>query len=238
MRLDKFLAHMTNNSRSDVKKFLKQKEVRVDGEVVTSAGFHVDVNKHIVTVFGDELTYQKHVYIMMNKPQGYLSATKDKQDATVMELLDEYYNRFDLSIAGRLDKDTEGLLILTNDGQFLHEVITPKKQVYKKYVAHIEGKLTANHITALETGVTIKDGKDIEFTTAPARVRIITECKVEIEICEGKFHQVRRMFASVGCQVVYLKRLAIGNLELDNYLELGEYREIDEVELEKIKENT
>ena len=234
MRLDKFLAHVTGNSRSDVKKFLKQKKVRVDGEVITSAGFHVDVNKHIVTMFDEELFYQKYVYLMMNKPGGYLSATKDGQDATVMELLDEYYDRFDLSIAGRLDKDTEGLLLLTNDGQFLHDVITPKKKVYKRYVAHIEGELTAENITALETGVTIKDGKDTPFTTAPARVYVAADGVVEIEICEGKFHQVRRMFANVGCKVVYLKRVAIGGLKLDEYLELGEYRELEVDELEAI----
>ena len=234
MRLDKFLAHSTGNSRSAVKKFLKQKEVRVDGEVVTSAAFHVDVDKHIVTVFDDELFYQKYVYIMMNKPQGYLSATKDGQDATVMELLDEYYHRAGLSIAGRLDKFAEGLLILTNDGQLLHNIITPKKKVYKKYIARIEGELTADKITALQAGVIIKDGKDIEFTTAPARVRVVANGEVEIEIYEGKFHQVKRMFASVGCKVVYLKRVAIGGLELDAYLELGEYRELEESELDEI----
>ena len=238
MRLDKFLAHVTGQTRSDVKKFLKQKEVRVDGEVVTSAGFHVDVDQQVVTVFDDEVFYQKFVYLMMNKPQGYLSATKDGQDATVMELLDDYYDRFDLSIAGRLDKDTEGLLILTNDGQFLHNVITPKKKVYKKYLAHIEGELTPEGVAALETGVVIKDGKDIEFTTAPAKVCIVGDGKVEISITEGKFHQVRRMFVSVDCRVVYLKRLAIGGLELDRYLELGEYRELEEDELNEITKNT
>lgn len=238
MRLDKFLAHVTGNSRSDVKKFLKQKEVRVDGEIVTSAGFHVDVDQHVVTVFDDELFYQKYVYMMMNKPQGYLSATKDGQDATVMELLDEYYDRFDLSIAGRLDKDTEGLLILTNDGQFLHNIITPKKQVYKKYIAHIEDELTTENIASLESGVVIKDGRDALFTTAPAKIRVVADGEVEIEICEGKFHQVRRMFASVGCKVVYLKRLAIGRLMLDEYLELGEYRELSEEELNEITKNT
>ena len=238
MRLDKFLAHTTGNSRSDVKKFLKQKKVRVDGEVVTSASFHVDVDKNVVTFFDDELFYQKYVYIMMNKPQGYLSATRGEQDATVMELIDAYYDRFDLQIAGRLDKDTEGLLILTNDGQLLHNIITPKKNVYKKYLAHIEGEITAANITALEAGVTIKDGKNIPFTTAPSRVNVIAEGEVEIEISEGKFHQVKRMFANVGCKVVYLKRIAIGGLDLDEYLDLGEYRELEEDELDAVTKNT
>jgi len=236
MRLDKFLAHTTGNSRSNVKKFLKQKKVRVDEEIVTSASFHVDVDKHVVTLFDDELFYQQFVYIMMNKPQGYLSATSDGKEATVMELLDEHYSRRNLSIVGRLDKDAEGLLLLTNDGQLLHDIITPKKKVYKKYNARIEGELTAANITALEAGVTIKDGKNVEFTTAPARVHIVGDGdgEVEIEICEGKFHQVKRMFASVGCKVTYLKRIAIGGLMLDKYLELGEYRELEMDEIMKL----
>jgi len=238
MRLDKFLAHTTGHSRSDVKKFLKQKKVQVDGEVITSASFHVDINAHMVTAFGEELFYQKFVYLMINKPQGYLSATKDAQDATVMELLDEYFERFDLSIAGRLDKDTEGLLLLTNDGQFLHEVISPKKHVYKKYLAHIEGELSEEDIAMLESGVEIQDGKGFEFTTAPARVKVVGENEVEIQIAEGKFHQVRRMFASVGCKVVYLQRFAIGGLVLDDDLALGEYRELSEEELNEIKKST
>lgn len=238
MRLDKFLAHVTGNSRSVMKKFLKQKNVRVDGEVVLSANFHVDVDKHVVTLFDEALYYQKYVYLMMNKPQGYLSATKDGQDATVVELLDDYYTRFNLSIAGRLDKDTEGLLILTNDGQFLHDVITPKKNVYKKYLAHIEGELTPKKIAMLETGVMIQDGKGVFFMTQPAHVKVIDEVQVEIKICEGKFHQVKRMFARVDCKVVYLKRLAIGGLELDPYLKLGEYSELTERELYEITKNT
>ena len=237
MRLDKFLAHTTGNSRSQVKSFLKQKEVRVDGEIVTSAGFHVDSDHNIVTVFGEELFYQQHVYIMMNKPQGYLSATSDSQDPTVMELLSGYYDRFDLSIAGRLDKDSEGFLLITNDGHLLHNIITPKKKVAKKYLAHIEGKLTAADITALETGVTIKDGRDTIFTTAPARVNVVSEDKVEIDLFEGKYHQVKRMFACVGCKVIYLKRIAIGGLMLDKYLQLGEYRELEVDELEALQNN-
>ena len=238
MRLDKFLAHTTGNSRSDVKKYLKQKAVRVDGEVITSASFHVDLIQHLVTLFDEELFYQKYVYLMMNKPQGYLSATKDAQAVTVMMLLDTYYDRFDLSIVGRLDKDTEGLLLLTNDGGFLHEVITPKKGIYKTYLAHLEGELTQVAIADLEAGVQIKDGKGIAFTTAPARVRMINKEAVEIQITEGKFHQVKRMFASVGCKVTYLKRLAIGGLKLDEHLELGEYRELSEEELNEIKKST
>jgi len=238
MRLDKFLAHTTGNSRTDVKKYLKQKLVQVDGITVTSAGFYVDSEKNVVTFDGEELFYQQYIYLMMNKPQGYLSATKDGQEQTVIDLLDDYYLRFDLSIAGRLDKDTEGLLLLTNDGKFLHDVISPRKQIYKKYLAHIKGDFDEEDQATLEAGVTIKDGKNHEYLTAPARVRIIANGEVEIEICEGKFHQVKRMFQSVGCEVKYLKRLAIGGLELDEYLELGECRELETAELAKIKEES
>ena len=238
MRLDKFLAHGTGYSRTDVKKFLKQNQVKIDGAVITSPGFQVDLAQCVVTLFDEEVIYQKHVYLMMNKPTGYLSATKDGKDVTVMDLIDEYYHRFDLSIAGRLDKDTEGLLILTNDGQFLHQVISPKKRIYKKYLAHIEGELTAEAMEKLTQGVTIKDGKNVPFKTQAARVHKIDENMVEIEICEGKFHQVRRMFASVDCFVVDLKRLAIGNLQLDPYLELGECRELESEELMSLMTST
>jgi len=237
MRLDKFLAHTTGNSRSDVKRFLRQKAVQVAGEVVTSGSFHVDVNQQIVTIFGDVINYEQYVYLLLNKPAGYLSATKDGQTKTVMALIDAVDRRFDLAIAGRLDKDTEGLLILTNDGQFLHDVITPKKQVYKKYLAKIEGELTAAKIATLERGVVIKDGKDLDFKTAPARVKLVLPTLVEIEICEGKFHQVRRMLAHVGCFVVHLQRVAIGELTLDNDLKLGEYRKLKEAELDAVKKN-
>jgi len=235
MRLDKFLAHTTGHSRTDVKKFLKKKEVQVDGEITTSASFQVDVKRHQVTMFDEELFYQKYIYLMMNKPAGYLSATKDGQQETVMALVDDYYLRFDPQIAGRLDKDTEGLLLLTNDGQFLHDVITPKKKVYKQYLVRFDGELTRSDIAKLEAGVTIKDGKGVDFITAPAKVEALAGNEVEISITEGKFHQVKRMFASVGCQVVYLKRLAIGGLKLDPYLELGECRELEDVELDAVK---
>jgi len=238
MRIDKFLAHTTGNTRTEVKKLLKQKLVAVDGTVVTSAGLHVDTAQNTVTLAGEELFYQQYVYLMMNKPAGYLSATKDGQEQTVIDLLDDYYLRFDLSIAGRLDKDTEGLLLLTNDGQFLHDVISPRKQVYKKYYCRINGNFDETSQAILESGVTIKDGKDNDYMTAPARVKIVNDQEVEIEICEGKFHQVKRMFKAVGCEVVYLKRLAIGGLVLDEYLELGEYRELESWELDAITKNT
>jgi len=231
MRIDKFLAHATGCSRSDVKKFIKQKVVAIDGTIIRDAGTKVNTSKQIVTLFDEPIHYQVLVYLMMNKPQGYLSATSDLMDETVLDLLDESYLRYDLSVAGRLDKNTEGLLILTNDGQLIHEVITPKKEVYKKYLAQVEGNLSEIDCEKLESGVEILDGKNQAFTTKPAKVNVIGSGEVEIEICEGKFHQVKRMFAAVGCKVTYLKRLSIGGLYLDSELALGEYRELEEQEI-------
>jgi len=238
MRLDKFLAHVTGYSRNDVKKFLKQKAVSVNGAIETSSSRHIDELADEISLFDDDLYYQKFVYLMLNKPTGYLSATKDGSDATVMDLLDEYYLKFDLSIAGRLDKDTEGLLLLTNDGNFLHDIISPRKKVYKKYIASITGEMTIEKMTLLEQGVEIKDGKDVSFITAPAHVKKIDEGTFEISIAEGKFHQVRRMFASVDCKVVTLKRISIGGLCLDEQLLLGEYKELSEEELDEIKKDS
>jgi len=238
MRLDKFLAHTTGYSRTDVKKILKQKKVSVDGIIVTSPNQHIDELKNFITFNGEDLFYQKFVYLMMNKPSGYLSATKDGENKTVIDLIDPYYKRFELSIAGRLDKDTEGLLILTNDGQFLHEIISPKKEIYKTYIAQITGELSAEAIVQLENGVQILDGNNNYFTTAPARLKKLNNTEIELQICEGKFHQVKRMFASVGCKVIGLKRVAIGQLLLDNFLELGEYRELEESECYEIKKST
>ena len=231
MRIDKFLAHATGCSRSDVKKFIKRKAVAIDDIVVRDAGTKVDTNKQVVTLFDEPVKYQALVYLMMNKPQGYLSATTDSVDETVFDLLNEVYFRYDLSVVGRLDKNTEGLLVFTNDGRLIHEVITPKKKVYKKYLAQVEGELREIDLEKLESGVEILDGKDQAFTTKPSKVNVICPGEIEIEICEGKFHQVKRMFAAIGCKVIYLKRLSIGGLYLDPELALGEYRELEEDEI-------
>ncbi|MGL4337791.1 MAG: pseudouridine synthase [Turicibacter sp.] len=239
MRLDKFLAHTGYGTRKEVKQLLKSKVVKVDGEVIKDAKYHVDSNVQTVTVYGDEVVYKEFVYLMMNKPQNCLSATRDKEYRTVIDLLDEDYLMFDVAPAGRLDRDTEGLVLLTNDGQLAHEIISPKKDVFKLYVAHITGELTQEALEQLEKGVEIQDGTGENFVTKPAKLKIISveaeHTVVEISITEGKFHQVKRMFASVGCKVVYLKRLSIGALQLDETLELGEYRELTDDEIALLK---
>lgn len=239
MRLDKLLAHTGYGTRTEVKKLLKSKVVKVDGVVVKDAKQKVDLSQQVVTVFDEIVEYREFVYLMMNKPQNCLSATRDRDYRTVIDLLDDYYLMFDVAPAGRLDRDTEGLVLLTNDGKLAHEIISPKKDVFKRYIAHISGELTESSMKQLELGVEILDGNNEAFVTKPAKVKVIGTVNdltaVEICITEGKFHQVKRMFASVGCKVVYLKRLAIGSLQLDETLALGEYRELTEEELAYLK---
>lgn len=235
MRLDKLLSHTGYGTRTEVKKLLKSKAVKIDGVIVKDAKVKVNPNEQCVTVYDEPVDYREYVYLMMNKPQNCLSATRDRDYRTVIDLLDDYYLMFDVAPAGRLDRDTEGLVLLTNDGKLAHEIISPKKDVFKRYIAHISGSLTDESIEQLCSGVEILDGNGDAFLTKPAKVRLLGQkgdlTEVEICITEGKFHQVKRMFASVGCKVVYLKRLAIGDLELDESLALGEYRELTEEEL-------
>ncbi len=235
MRLDKFLAHTGFGTRKEVKQLLKAKAVKVDEVVKTDAKQQVNPETNIIKVYDEVISYKSEVYFMMNKPGDYLSATSDARYQTVIDLLHAKDLIYDVFPAGRLDRDTEGLVLLTNDGQLAHEIISPKKDVFKTYVAHVTGELTMEDVAALESGVEVRDGNDHEFLTKPARVKILNTSdditEVEISITEGKFHQVKRMFASVGCKVVYLKRLSIGALQLDESLALGEYRELTEAEL-------
>lgn len=242
LRLDKLLAHTGYGTRTEVKKLLKSKAVKVDGTVVKDAKQKVDLTTQTVTVFDEVVEYREFVYLMMNKPQNCLSATRDRDYRTVIDLLDEEYLMFDVAPAGRLDRDTEGLVLLTNDGKLAHEIISPKKDVFKRYLAHVSGELTEESVKQLEVGVEILDGNNDAFITKPAKIKVLGAVDdltaVEICITEGKFHQVKRMFASVGCKVMYLKRLAIGALELDESLALGEYRELTEEELALLKDET
>ncbi len=239
VRLDKLLAHTGYGTRSEVKRLLKSKVVKIDGQVAKDAKVKVDLSSQVVTVFDEVVDYREFVYIMMNKPQNCLSATRDRDYRTVIDLLDESYLIYDVAPAGRLDRDTEGLVLLTNDGKLAHEIISPKKEVHKHYRAHISGELTKEAVKRLENGVEILDGSNESFMTKPAKLQLIGSMDdltvVDIWIMEGKFHQVKRMFASVGCKVEYLKRLAIGELKLDESLPLGGYRELKDEELELLR---
>ena len=234
MRLDKLLSNMGYGSRKEVKQLLKQKAVTVDGTPVKDASMHVDPDKQDVSVYDERVIYTEFVYYMMNKPPGVLSATEDARDATVIDLLEPYHQHFEPFPVGRLDKDTEGLLLLTNDGGLAHNLLSPKKHVPKVYYAQIDGVVTEADGEAFARGVTLDDG----YVTKPGKLVILKsaqQSEIELTIQEGKFHQVKRMFEAVGKRVVYLKRLSMGNLQLDESLELGEYRELTPEELASLQ---
>lgn len=234
MRIDKFLSNMGYGSRKEVKILLKSKAVEVNGETVRDPKVHVDETNDEVAVGGELVEYTEFIYLLMNKPPGYISATEDKYDETVIDLLGEGERLFEPFPVGRLDKDTEGLLLLTNDGKLAHELLSPKKHVDKRYFAKIEGIVTDEDGEAFKRGVMLDDG----YVTKPAQLHILhsgPQSEIELTITEGKFHQVKRMFQSVDKEVVYLKRLSMGALELDPELQLGEYRHLTEEELDSLK---
>ncbi|MBQ0139076.1 MAG: rRNA pseudouridine synthase [Kurthia sp.] len=235
MRLDKLLSNMGFGSRKEVKILVKGQAVKVDGEVVRDVTKHVDPDAQAVTVYGERVLYQEFIYLMMHKPPGVISATEDKHDQTVIDLLDPFHVQFEPFPVGRLDKDTEGFLLITNDGQLTHNLLSPKKHVPKVYYAKIDGKVEQADIDAFAEGVTLEDG----YHTKPGKLKILKageESEIELEISEGKFHQVKRMFEAVDKKVTYLKRLSMGPLELDKDLALGEYRELTEDELNLLKQ--
>ncbi|WP_215083774.1 pseudouridine synthase [Exiguobacterium sp. s78] len=231
MRLDKLLSNMGAGSRKEVKLLLKAGAIQVDGEIVRDPKQHVDVETQQVLMYGEPVTYQKYIYLMMNKPPGVISATEDKRDETVIDLLFEDVTYFKPFPVGRLDKDTEGLLLLTNDGSFNHALMSPKKHVEKTYYAEVTGVLTQEDVEAIAEGVTLEDG----YQAKPGKLVILstteTDSTLELTITEGKFHQVKRMMLALGKEVTFLKRRSIGRLELDPALELGDYRELTQEEL-------
>ena len=230
MRIDKFLANSGIGTRKEVKDLLKKKRIRINGDVVSEAKIHIDEDNDIVTFDGERIEYKEFLYIMLNKPQDVISATDDERHRTVLDLLEEPLTKVGLFPVGRLDKDTEGLLVLTNDGKMAHELLSPKKHVPKRYYAELKKPLSEEEAGILENGVDLET-----FVTKPAKVEFITEDKVYIIISEGKYHQVKRMFKCVGNRVLYLKRTGMGNLGLDENLKPGEYRELTPDELELLQ---
>lgn len=233
-RVDKVLSNLGYGSRTEIKKFCKQGIIQVNGKTVSNPGQQVDTDIDEIVINGEKINYKEFIYLMMNKPDGYISATFDKHDPIVLDLIDDEYLVFEPFPVGRLDKDTEGLLVLTNDGQLAHRVLSPKKHVPKKYYAKIDGRVTEEDIEAFKEGVVLDDG----YKTMPAELEILKsdeESEIELVIHEGKFHQVKRMFESVGKKVTYLKRLSMGGLMLDESLEIGEYRELSDEEVALIE---
>jgi len=234
MRLDKLLSNFGFGTRSEIKKMVKNGLVTVDGETAYDPSMHVDPEKNVVVANGRTLNYRKFVYVMMNKPAGVVSATYDTRLRTVVDLLPDELACFELFPAGRLDKDTEGLLLLTNDGQLAHNLLSPRKHVAKRYCAVVSGQVTEDDAAAFSEGVVLDDG----YKTMPAELVIIRSglrSEVELVLYEGKYHQVKRMFEAVGKKVVYLRRIQIGGLRLDETLAPGECRELTPEELELLK---
>ena len=234
-RIDKILSNLGYGSRSELKKLCKSGLVKVNGKVINNPGVQVDVENDEILFDGEKVVYKEFIYLMLNKPDGYISATFDKRDPIVLDLIDKEALIFEPFPVGRLDKDTEGLLVLTNDGQLAHRVLSPKKHVPKTYYAKVEGVVTEEDVKAFAEGVILDDG----YETMPAELEILKSddiSEIELTIHEGKFHQVKRMFESVGKKVVYLKRLSMGKLKLDEGLALGEYRELTEEEVKMIEE--
>lgn len=230
MRLDKFLCEMNIGTRSQVKTYIKQGLVSVNGVPVKSADMKIDENTANITFKGQILSYQKYVYYMLYKPSGVVSATQDNTADTVVSLLGEAFRK-DIFPVGRLDKDTTGLLLLTNDGELAYSMLSPKKHVDKIYQVSIEHPLTESEIQQLEQGVEI--GEDTP--TLPAKVKVLDANCILLTIHEGKFHQVKRMLQAVGNQVTALKRIGFGPLMLDETLEAGAFRQLTDEEVEKCK---
>ena len=234
-RLDKVLSNMGYGTRKEVKALIKRGEVSVNGVLARDSAQHVIPESDEICISGEKLVYKKYVYIMLNKPKGVISATEDNYDETVIDLLPEDLKIFYPAPVGRLDKDTEGLLLITNDGELNHMLLSPRRHVPKKYYARIEGVVTEKDSVNFKEGVVLEDG----YKTMPAELHIIKsaeESEIEVILHEGKFHQVKRMFEAVGKRVVYLKRLEMGTLMLDESLKTGEFRELTGEELERLKE--
>ena len=229
MRLDKFLKDTGFGSRKEVKVLIKQKRVSVNDIVISNEGISVDEITDIIKVDNTQVIYIKFVYIMLNKPQGVVSATIDNVHSTVIDLINDY-KYLDLFPVGRLDIDTEGLLLITNDGALSHNLLSPKKHVDKTYYLETNEVLTSDDINQIESGVLI----DNELTL-PAKLEIVNDNKYLLTIHEGKFHQVKRMISSVGKKVTFLKRIKFGPLVLDKDLPLGSYRLLTNEEIENLK---
>ena len=238
MRLDKYLVACAVGSRTEVKNFLKAGRVTVNGKKEKSAKLQINEDTDEICFDGQKLTYEEFVYYMMNKPQGVISATEDPQHKTVLDLLDDLARSKEVFPVGRLDIDTHGLLLLTNDGQLAHALLSPKRHVDKTYLVQVNGIMTQEDVETFAQGIPLKD-----FTCQPAKLELVSidreknQSLVRVTIAEGKFHQVKRMVAYCGKEVVDLQRLTMGTLTLDEGLKRGEWRRLTKEELEALLES-
>ncbi len=229
-RIDKLLANMGLGSRKEIKAMVKRGEILINGTICKDAAEKVDVASDVVIAEGRALRLRTSFSFMMNKPAGYLSASRDERGATVMDLLSEEHQRLGLFPAGRLDKDSEGLLILTNDGAFAHALMSPRHHVDKRYFVRYDGILHEHAVIAFEKGITIDGGE----RCLPAKLELLDPGEAIVTVQEGRYHQVKRMIAAVGGRVIYLKRLAVGPVLLDETLRPGEYRELTDEEFQTL----
>ena len=243
-RLDKLLAHEGFGSRKDIRKLLRNCEVLVNGSRTYDPATQVDAENDTISVDGEEINLHKNLYLMMNKPRHYVCSTKEGDHETVFDLLDDSlrtpYLQDKLHLVGRLDMDTEGLLLFTTDGELTHRLISPKSHISKTYLCGLEHTETAEHQTAItakfESGIEVgPEDNEQGFTAQPAQITWLNDTTAHLTIYEGKYHQVKRMFAAVGNKIVYLKRISMGQLKLDEELELGEYKELSESDLQLLQ---
>lgn len=237
MRLDKVLTHVGYGSRREVQNLIKSKQVKIDGKCIIKADIQVNPEIQEITVCGHKVHYQAYYYYLLNKPAGYISATEDTKEQTVLELLKPIDKNKALFPVGRLDKDTEGLLILTNDGQFAHNLLAPKKHIDKVYYAKVKGRVEERDKEVIAHGMTLANGT----TYKPGQLEIISSgeiSEVYVTIQEGKFHQVKEMMKFIGKEVIYLKRIQMGDLKLPDELTLGQYRALTTDELELLSSNS
>lgn len=225
IRLDKYITDCTDMSRKEAKACIRKGRIIVDGEPGEKPGQKVCPENQVICLDGEMLHYVGNVYFMLYKPAGVVSATKDNRDTTVVDLIKGRTK--ELFPVGRLDKDTEGLCLLTNDGLLAHELLSPKKHVEKQYYVQLDKGLSAEDVAAFQSGIDIGE----KYLTKPASLEIISETKAYVTICEGKYHQIKRMFAKMGKKVLYLKRIRMGSLVLDDSLKPGEYRELKSEEI-------
>ena len=230
-RIDKIIATQTKYSRKEVKELIKQKRIIVNNEIITKSDIKINNEKDKIIIDGEELIIKKYVYLILNKPKGYISATEDKTMKTVLDLIEEEYTHRNLFPAGRLDKDTTGLMIITDDGDFAHNILSPKKHITKAYNVTIDIEVTEEMVKGFKEGIKLNDGE-----CKPSTLKITGPNTGIVILTEGRYHQIKRMFGCFGAKVTELQRIAMGNLELPNDLKLGESRELTIEELNKIQE--
>ena len=229
-RLDKIISSQFNLSRREARRAVKIGEVTVDGMIIKDFGYQADIDTQKIEYKGNSMEYKEHLYIIMNKPKGVISASEDKQKETVIDLVPEHLRRPTLFPVGRLDKDTTGLLLITDDGDFSHNLLSPKKNITKTYHAVLDGDITDEMCEIFAKGVVLADGTKCR----EAELKRIGNCQAEIKISEGKYHQIKRMFGVVGLGVNELSRIAIGGLTLPENLEVGQARELKKGEIDNL----